>query len=90
MSQIFKSIAQRGIFLNHLVGRQGSVLSVSTSARRLLSDEKSNEISEEVKTGGFAKAFEKYTSPQTEKIVEDNQTFASLLRNSKMIDVSIL
>lgn len=39
--------------------------------------------------GGFARAFEKYTAPPTpaEEPV-DNQSFASLLRQSKFIDVS--
>lgn len=39
--------------------------------------------------GGFARAFDKYTAPATpEQPPEDNQTFASLLRNSKFVDVS--
>lgn len=38
--------------------------------------------------GGFARAFDKYTAPATPpQLPEDNQTFASLLRNSKLIDV---
>ncbi|XP_017116855.1 28S ribosomal protein S28, mitochondrial [Drosophila elegans] len=38
--------------------------------------------------GGFARAFDKYTAPATPtQPEEDNQTFASLLRNSKMIDL---
>lgn len=37
--------------------------------------------------GGFAKAFEKYTAPEVPEPKEE-QTFASLLRNSKFIDVS--
>lgn len=42
------------------------------------------------KLGGFAKAYEKQTSSLQEKPVEGPpQTFASMLRNSKFIDVSI-
>ncbi|XP_032571456.1 28S ribosomal protein S28, mitochondrial [Drosophila sechellia] len=38
--------------------------------------------------GGFARAFDKYTAPATPpQLPEDNQTFASLLRNSKLIDL---
>ncbi|KAH8401197.1 hypothetical protein KR009_003568 [Drosophila setifemur] len=38
--------------------------------------------------GGFARAFNKYTAPATpEQPPEDNQTFASLLRNSKFVDL---
>jgi len=41
--------------------------------------------------GGFARAFDKYTAPATPpQLPEDNQTFASLLRNSKLIDVGTL
>lgn len=39
------------------------------------------------KLGGFAQAFEKYTSEKTDEKVEEKQTFAALLRNSKFIDV---
>lgn len=39
--------------------------------------------------GGFARAFEKYTAPPTPaETPVDNQSFASLLRQSKFIDVS--
>ncbi|XP_057334419.1 28S ribosomal protein S28, mitochondrial [Microplitis mediator] len=38
------------------------------------------------KLGGFAKAFDKFNQPEPEKIVEE-KTFASLLRNSKFIDL---
>ncbi|XP_030558128.1 28S ribosomal protein S28, mitochondrial [Drosophila novamexicana] len=38
--------------------------------------------------GGFARAFEKYTAPATpEPAPVDNQSFASMLRNSKFIDL---
>ncbi|KAI8038396.1 hypothetical protein M5D96_008294 [Drosophila gunungcola] len=41
-----------------------------------------------MRKGGFARAFDKYTAPATPtQPEEDNQTFASLLRNSKMIDL---
>ncbi|KAH8416101.1 hypothetical protein KR222_008208, partial [Zaprionus bogoriensis] len=38
--------------------------------------------------GGFARAFERYTAPPTpEQAPVDNQSFASLLRQSKLIDL---
>ncbi|XP_016984899.1 28S ribosomal protein S28, mitochondrial [Drosophila rhopaloa] len=38
--------------------------------------------------GGFARAFDKYTAPAAPlQPEEDNQTFASLLRNSKLVDL---
>ena len=58
------------------------------SAQRF--SESGSEKAENEKLGGFAKAFEKYTAPQVEPVVEDRQTFASLLRESKFIDVNIL
>lgn len=45
---------------------------------------------EEVKKGGFARAFEKYTQVEqedTEVPVGPPKTFASLLRNSKLMQV---
>lgn len=70
--------------------------------KRLLSitggDELSNiipvndEKKDEKKRGGFAQAFQRYTSPPEIKTqtLEKEETFASLLRNSKLIDVIIL
>lgn len=40
------------------------------------------------KLGGFAKAFQRHSAPPAAPPTE-NQTFASLLRNSKFVDVSI-
>lgn len=43
------------------------------------------------KLGGFAKAFEKYTQPQKEEHIDEklpDLPFATLLRNSNLIDVS--
>lgn len=47
---------------------------------------------DEKKRSGFARAFERYTStPEIKtKTPEKEETFASLLRNSKLIDVIIL
>jgi hypothetical protein len=40
--------------------------------------------------GGFALAYDKHTTDLKEvKPKEDNRTFATLLRNSKLIDVSV-
>ncbi|XP_063977079.1 small ribosomal subunit protein bS1m [Diachasmimorpha longicaudata] len=41
----------------------------------------------EIKLSGFAKAFEKFTAPEPEKELKHNQSFTSLLRNSKFIDM---
>uniref|UniRef100_A0A1Q3FBR2 Putative mitochondrial ribosomal protein mrps35 n=1 Tax=Culex tarsalis TaxID=7177 RepID=A0A1Q3FBR2_CULTA len=46
------------------------------------------ESTPEAKLGGFAKAFEKHSAPQTESVdAEPPKTFASLLRNSKFMDL---
>lgn len=46
-----------------------------------------NDSKDDSKLSGFAKAFDKFNQSEPEKIIED-KTFASLLRNSKFIDVS--
>jgi hypothetical protein len=50
------------------------------------------EKKDEKKLGGFAQAFERYTSPPDIKTQtpKKEETFASLLRTSKFIDVIIL
>ncbi|KAH8331685.1 hypothetical protein KR074_009745 [Drosophila pseudoananassae] len=51
-------------------------------------EEVSVENPAESSKGGFARAFDKYTAPATPELPpEDNQTFASLLRNSKFVDL---
>lgn len=52
----------------------------------------SSEKKDEKKRSGFAQAFERYTSPVGVKTQtpEKEETFASLLRTSKFIDVIIL
>ncbi|CAD6208216.1 GSCOCG00010469001-RA-CDS [Cotesia congregata] len=47
-----------------------------------LNSEKNNES----KLSGFAKAFDKFNQPEPVKVVKE-KTFASLLRNSKLIDL---
>lgn len=70
--------------------RVTSKTSVVLNSSRLLCS-KAGEVLQDDKTkGGFARAFDKYTAPQVENKPVDNQTFASLLRNSKLIDVGIL
>lgn len=79
MSLIYRNIVTANHLLRNRVFLQ--------SALRLLSD---NVVSEtDTKLGGFAKAFERHSAPQIETPVQDNQTFASLLRNSKFVDVSL-
>jgi hypothetical protein len=49
------------------------------------------EKKDEKKRSGFARAFERYTAPEIKtQTPEKEETFASLLRNSKLIDVIIL
>ncbi|XP_015115425.1 28S ribosomal protein S28, mitochondrial [Diachasma alloeum] len=40
-----------------------------------------------VQLGGFAKAFEKFNAPEPQEEPKQNPSFASLLRNSKFIDM---
>lgn len=56
---------------------------ISTSTKNFNTNSESSSISEK---GSFAKSFEKQTQLLQEP--EQKQTFASLLRNSKLIDVS--
>jgi hypothetical protein len=53
---------------------------------------RNTEKKDEKKRSGFARAFERYTSPPDIKTQtpEKEETFASLLRNSKLIAVIIL
>ncbi|XP_030382475.1 28S ribosomal protein S28, mitochondrial [Scaptodrosophila lebanonensis] len=68
----------------HALNRQ---LTVSTRVRSITNNEATDEP-ESASKGGFARAFEKYTAPpQPEEAPVDNQTFASLLRTSKFIDL---
>lgn len=64
----------------------------SVANRRFCEKVEKNETeqSEEKKLSGFAKAFEKYSKPQDQPTEEKlpDLPFASLLRNSKFIDVS--
>lgn len=41
------------------------------------------------KTGGFAKAYERQTNITDNKTEQENLPFATLLRNSKLMDVSM-
>lgn len=53
-------------------------------------ENQSSESENAQKLGGFAKAFEKYTKPMLEEQKENlpDLPFATLLRNSKLIEVS--
>lgn len=54
-----------------------------------VSEEQQQESESSTSKGGFARAFEKYTAPPTPaETPVDNQSFASLVRQSKFIDVS--
>lgn len=56
---------------------------------RSLTTEISDEKPAETKPGGYAQAFEKFESLKDTKSKAVPQTFASLLRNSKFIDVGV-
>lgn len=74
---LFRNIVTANHLLKNRVFLQSSL--------RLLSE---NVVPDtDAKLGGFAKAFERHSAPQIETPVKDNQTFASLLRNSKFVDV---
>lgn len=50
--------------------------------------EKQIEETDDRKLGGFAKAFEKHAAPVADKSKDEpSKTFASLMRNSKFVDV---
>lgn len=54
-----------------------------------VTEEQQQEPESSTSKGGFARAFEKYTAPpMPAETPVDNQSFASLLRQSKVIDVS--
>ncbi|CAH1178992.1 unnamed protein product [Phaedon cochleariae] len=58
------------------------------SGDRKLSNDVNNEITEKVESGGFAKSYEKFENIKDHnKSPPAHQTFASLLKNSKFIDV---
>lgn len=83
MSQIIKSIRSNIIRNSVCSKHQINVLRTLCSVTKDSDGDK--------KVGGFAKAFEKYTAPPAaEYKAPDNETFASLLRNSKFVDVRIL
>lgn len=63
-------------------------INVKCSAR-LLSTDSSEEKPVDAKQG-YAQAFEKFESLKHTENKEPKQTFASLLRNSKLIDVSFV
>ncbi|RZC40894.1 28S ribosomal protein S28, mitochondrial [Asbolus verrucosus] len=54
---------------------------------KMLSTEITDEKLIEKKQGGYAQAFDKFESLKNEENKEPYQTFASLLRNSKLIDL---
>lgn len=67
------------------------LIKIVRNNRRTLSTETTNENSSDNKKGGYAKAFDKFEAQlnkQEENVIE-NRTFATLLKNSKFIDVRI-
>lgn len=68
----------------------------TTNSRHLATDTENNNPSgvgsslaqEAAKSGGFAKAFEKQSQITDTQEIEQPKTFASLLRHSKLMDVS--
>lgn len=82
---ITKVTARRAISLSSVVARDFSEKVENT-------ENQSAESENAQKLGGFAKAFEKYTKPMVEEQKEKlpDLPFATLLRNSKLIEVSCL
>lgn len=79
----------------HNLTLRRSILNASTVSRGFCAKIEKNEtepVENDNKLSGFAKAFEKHSAPHLEeqKIVEKlpDLPFATLLRNSKFIDVS--
>lgn len=56
---------------------------------RVFSSETEQQSTTDAPVGGYAKAFDKFENIKTEEAPK-LQTFASLLRNSKFIDVSLI
>lgn len=81
MSLLFKNVFQKTTIINNLLRQK-----IGLSA--LQSQKFSDTVEKNTKLSGFAQAFERHTAPQVETPVEDKATFASLLRNSKFVDVS--
>lgn len=71
----------RTVLLTHLFRHQ-----VKISRPRLCFSTEPSNPDENPKTGGFAKAFEKYTQPEPIEEEKDVE-FAKLLRNSKLVDL---
>ncbi|KAJ3662943.1 hypothetical protein Zmor_007257 [Zophobas morio] len=71
--------------LNKLVRLNPKI--VNLKCARTLSSEASGEKPPDSKLGGYAQAFEKFETLKTEESKEPPQTFASLLRNSKFVDL---
>lgn len=77
----------------YTLSRQLSVAQRTFNANSNETTTTNNNVDEEqvenITKGGFARAFEKYTAPaMPEELPVDNQSFASMLRQSKFVDVS--
>lgn len=87
------------VICNNVCSKTYTLLTCSNAhkVKRSFSSTDGDEVStdtekDEKKRSGFARAFERYTSTPEIKTQtpEKEETFASLLRNSKLIDVIIL
>ena len=86
MSQITKLFIR-----NHFIQKFTTKQIYGLTQNRLYCEVKSNatEQDKDSKLGGFAKAFEKHLSPIEDKPATSNETFASLLKSSRFIDVNL-
>ncbi|KAL7735617.1 hypothetical protein ACLKA6_002507 [Drosophila palustris] len=63
-------------------------LNANSNETTTTTNSNADEEVENINKGGFARAFEKYTAPAApEELPVDNQSFASMLRHSKFIDL---
>lgn len=85
IDEIFKMFLRQVSSKLHRLSDTGSLF--CACSRRLLSSEV-NQDNRDTKTGGYAQAFRKFEEINVPP-KEELQTFASLLKNSKFIDVSI-
>lgn len=84
MSLILKSVIRHPQNSRKLI----RVISATLGSRTYCQAKNAEPANDEAKLSGFAKAFDKHTEwEKPQEVQNENYTFASLLRNSKFIDV---
>lgn len=72
---------------SHLI-KTTNLCGYATDTENTKSESDSSSVQDSVKAGGFAKAFEKQSQITDTQEAEEPKAFASLLRHSKLMDVS--